>query len=103
MNNNWDKLEDTINPILFKDLRKNLRSKDFWPQIIFLAIVYVSLFAILIIDNPRDINHINTCLRVLGFISLIAIVIIPLELRELSIQDINDDNKDNIYYIFILS
>ena len=101
MNNNWDKLEDTINPILFKDLRKTLRSKEFWPQIIFLAIVYVSLFAILIIDNPRDINHINTCLRVLGFISLIAIVIIPLELRELSIQDINDDNKDNIYYIFM--
>lgn len=98
MNNYWDKLEDTINPILFKDLRKTLRSKEFWPQIIFLVIVYVLLFAVIIFDNPKDINHINTCFRVLGFISLIAIVIIPLELRKLSIQDVNEDN---IYYIFM--
>ena len=101
MNNNWEKLEDAINPILFKDLRKTLRSKEFWPQIIFLAIVYIGLFAILIFDDHKSINYINTCLRVLGFISLIAIVAIPLELRKLSIHDVNEDNKDNIYYIFM--
>ena len=101
MNNFWEKLEDKLNPILFKDLRKTVRSREFWPQVIFLIFVYICLYVILIIDDHQARDYINTCLRVLGFISLVASVVIPLELRKLSINEVNDENKDGIYYIFM--
>ena len=98
MNYIWNKLEDNLNPILFKDIRRTVRAKEFIPQVIFLIFVYVVLFLILMICLSKTSEYLQTCYKVLTFLFFIPFIVIPLEVRKLAINEVSDDN---IYFIFM--
>lgn len=98
MNNNLEKLEDSINPILFNDLRKTRRSSSFWLNIALFITIYLLVFFILIVSTKGSREYVMICYRVLAFIFLTSFIAIPLELRSLSL---NETNNDNIFFVFM--
>ena len=99
MSNNWDKLEDSLNPICFNDIRKTVRANDFWHKILFLLDVYIFICFVLIVSSskmnePYKLN----CYRILAFFSLVSMVAIPLEIRKMSLFEVSNEN---IFFIFM--
>ncbi len=99
MKSYWDKLEDSINPICFNDIRKTVKANDFWMKLLFLLSVYLFVFFVLIVGTSKHQEpYILNCYRVLAFFSLVAIIAIPLEIRKLSLFEVSNDN---IFFIFM--
>ncbi len=95
-----DYLEDNLNPILFYDLRKTVRSNSFWLKLFFLLFVYCFIFYVLIVSKHANYSreYILTCYRVLAFFFLSVFIAIPINLRKITINDIK---SDNIFFIFM--
>ena len=99
MNNKFlEKLEDNLNPLLFRDLRKAIKSKEFLFKFIFLVLVYISLYFVIILNISKSSDYILICYKVLAFIFLEVFVVIPNEIHSSSL---NDFINDNLHFVFM--
>ena len=89
------KLDDFLNPILVKEMRKLLRSYSFFSVFIlyFILIAGITIFALI---HPEQLSAINLCQYIFALIGIYCFFVIPVSIEEIIKKNIKSNTDELI-------